>query len=78
MYNESQRKYECWSGNFCSFIILSGMIWLKVTNVLEHDVKKLETTWFESPFADGIEATVVITWIKEEQNLQEKWKLLFQ
>jgi len=32
----------------------------EITNILEHDVKKLDSTWFESPFADGIEATVII------------------
>ena len=33
---------------------------IEITNILEHDVKKLDRTWFESPFADGIEATVII------------------
>ena len=34
---------------------------IEITYILEHDVKKLDNTWFESPFADGIEATVNIT-----------------
>ena len=34
---------------------------IEITYILEHDVKKLDNTWFESPFADGIEATVIIT-----------------
>ena len=34
---------------------------LELTTIIEHDVKKLDRTWFESPFADDIEATVIIT-----------------
>ena len=37
---------------------IHGMI--EITYISEHDVKKLDNTWFESPFADGIEATVII------------------
>ena len=59
MYNQSQRKY-----NWNSFPYYDS-------NVKEHDVKKLDTTWFESPFADSIEATVNITWFLKDQKMQK-------
>ena len=44
-----------------SCIIIFGKESLELTTIIEHDVKKLDGTWFESPFADDIEATVIIT-----------------
>ena len=50
---------------------------IKTTNLLEHDVKKLGITWFESPFADGIEATVLITWVLKDKKLRMIQKQYF-
>ena len=49
---------------------------IKITNILEHDVKKLDSTWFESPFADGIEATIIITWVSKDQKWNKGMKTL--